>query len=167
MRELRNILGAFDQLVAAGDGAVLASVVAVNGSTYRRPGARTLILPDETTIGLVSGGCLEGDLTLRAREVRADGRPRLAHYDSTQESDIVWGLGLGCAGMVDVLLERVDSRHPGPLEWLRECLAARQPGVIVSALGPEGASAPPRIERLGSSEKGRADTGYLATDISS
>jgi xanthine dehydrogenase accessory factor len=135
VREIRNILSAFDRLVAAGEAAVLASVVAVSGSTYRRPGARTLILRDETTIGLVSGGCLEGDLILRAREVREDGRPRIAHYDSTEQSDIVWGLGLGCAGMVEVLLERVDEENPGPLELLRDCLRNRQPGVIATALG--------------------------------
>lgn len=141
MREIRNILSAYDRLVADGECAVLASVVAVDGSTYRRPGARSLILPDETSVGLVSGGCLEGDLILRAREVQGDGAPRLAHYDSSAESDIVWGLGLGCAGSVEVLLERVDAQSPGPLARLRECLGARSAGVIATPLGPLGTNA--------------------------
>ena len=137
MKELRDILAAYDRLSAAGASGVLASVVAVEGSTYRRPGARTLILPDETAIGLVSGGCLEGDLLERARAVRASGRATLVHYDFRGEDDLIWGLGLGCAGAVDVLLERVDAARPGPLAWLGAWLRERRRGAIATLLdGP-------------------------------
>ena len=138
MRELRDILDAFDRLSEAGESAVLASVVGTTGSTYRRPGARTLILPDERTIGLVSGGCLEGDLLLRSRRVRASGTPELVEYDATREDDVLLGLGLGCGGVVRVWLERVDACAPGPLAFLRSCFEERLAGALALELtGPQ------------------------------
>lgn len=136
MRELRDILAAFYAL-RAGDTAVLASVVHAAGSTYRRPGARLLVLPGDETIGLISGGCLEGDLLEHAERVRRSDSPLLVHYDATTEDDIVWGLGLGCAGIVDVLLERVSRDQPGPLAWLAAWLDARETGAIATALDSE------------------------------
>jgi xanthine dehydrogenase accessory factor len=135
MRELGDILAAFESL-APGDAGVLASVVHASGSTYRRIGARLLVLPDDALIGLISGGCLEGDLLARASEVHAEGSPRLVHYDATAEDDIVWGLGLGCAGVVDVLLEPVAPDRPGPLAWLAAWRRARGTGVLATALAP-------------------------------
>ena len=81
----------------------------VEGSSYRGVGARALALPDGSTVGLISGGCLEGDLLERAGEVLADGRPRTVRYDSTSPEDALLGLGLGCNGVVEVLLERVTA----------------------------------------------------------
>jgi xanthine/CO dehydrogenase XdhC/CoxF family maturation factor len=135
VRELREILRHWRQL--GDEVAVLASVVHAEGSTYRRPGARVLVLPDERTVGLLSGGCLEGDLLLRAREVRAKDEPTIVRYDGTAD-DLVWGLGLGCAGIVDVLLEPVDARRPGPLAWLEGCLDARRSGVLATVLESSG-----------------------------
>lgn len=135
MRELGDILAAFESL-APGDVGVLASVVFVSGSTYRRVGARLLVLPDDEWIGLISGGCLEADLLVHAGAVREDGKPRLVHYDGTADDDIVWGLGLGCAGVVDVLLEPVASDRPGPLAWLAAWRRERGTGVLATALAP-------------------------------
>lgn len=135
MRELGDILTAFESM-APSDVGVLASVVSVAGSTYRRIGARLLVLPDDALLGLISGGCLEGDLLARAREVREDGAPRLIHYDATAEDDIVWGLGLGCAGVVDVLMEPVAPGRPGPLAWLAAWRRERETGVLATALAP-------------------------------
>jgi xanthine/CO dehydrogenase XdhC/CoxF family maturation factor len=133
MRELRDILAALESM-APGAVGVLASVVHVAGSTYRRIGARMLVLPDDRLIGLLSGGCLESDLLLRARAVRAEGAPRLVHYDATADDDIVWGLGLGCAGVVDVLLEPVSPVRPGPLAWLAAWSDARATGLLATSL---------------------------------
>lgn len=138
MRELRDILRHWHGLADAGGVGVLASVVHAEGSTYRRPGARVLVLPDERSIGLLSGGCLEGDLLLRARGVRESRQPALVRYDGTAD-DLVWGLGLGCAGIVDVLLEPVDAERPGPLAWLEKRLGSRRPGVLATVLeSPRG-----------------------------
>ena len=135
MRELGDILAAFERMAPV-DVGVLASVVHASGSTYRRLGARLLVLPDDAMIGLISGGCLEGELLARAGEVREDGAPRLVHYDATAEDDVVWGLGLGCAGRVDVLLEPVAPGRPGPLAWIAAWRRERGAGVLATALGP-------------------------------
>lgn len=108
MDELRSIL----ERLGAGAGqpaCALATLVYVEGSSYRGVGARALALPDGNTVGLISGGCLEGDLLERAGEVLADGRPRTVRYDSTAPEDALLGLGLGCNGVVEVLLERVTA----------------------------------------------------------
>ena len=135
MRELGDILAAFERM-APGESGVLASVVHTAGSTYRRAGARVLVLPKGELIGLISGGCLEGDLLARAEEVRDAGVPRLIRYDASAEDDIVWGLGLGCAGVIDVLLEPVAPGRPGPLAWLAAWRNARGTGVLATALDP-------------------------------
>ncbi|MEM7412849.1 MAG: XdhC family protein, partial [Myxococcota bacterium] len=126
----------FDAL-APDEAAVLGTLVHTEGSTYRRPGARMLVLPDDTWVGLVGGGCLEGDLLERARAVRATGTPQLAVYDATREEDLVWGMGLGCAGRVEVLLERVTPSEPGVLGWLSAWRMRREVGVLASALTQE------------------------------
>jgi xanthine/CO dehydrogenase XdhC/CoxF family maturation factor len=136
MRELRDILAAMEGLEEL-EGAVLASVVHTEGSTYRRPGARLLVLPDDTMIGLISGGCLEGDLLAHAAEVRSTGRPRLVRYDATRDDDVLWGLGLGCAGIVDVLLEPITNERRGPLGWLGAWRAACARGAIATSLDEE------------------------------
>lgn len=137
MRELRDILAAYEALCERDEAGVLAHVVRTSGSTYRRPGARMLVRPDGSAVGLVGGGCLEGDLVERAREVRARGTPVLVRYEADREEDLLWGLGLGCGGTAWLLLERVDRQRPGPLGWLREWLDAGEPGAIATKL--EGA----------------------------
>ena len=113
MDELHSII---ERLAAGapGQACALATLVHVDGSSYRGVGARALALPDGDTIGLISGGCLEGDLLERAGEVLADGRPRTVRYDSTAPEDALLGLGLGCNGIVDVLLERVRAADAAP-----------------------------------------------------
>ena len=86
--------------------------VAVRGSSYRRPGARALLVPQGAKVGSISGGCLEEDITLRLQSVLADGIPQLVTYDTTDENDLVWGVGLGCEGVVQVLVERIPATRP-------------------------------------------------------
>src|SRR5579863_6632218 len=84
---------------------VLATVVATAGSTYRKPGARMLIMADGSYMGLLSGGCLEADLKLHAQEVLDSGVPRAIEYDMRGPDDILFGIGAGCEGAMRVLLE--------------------------------------------------------------
>ncbi len=107
--------------------AVLATLVAVEGSSYRRPGARLLLLPDGSHLGSISGGCLEEDLKEHARRVLQTGRAETIVYDTTTENDLVWGVGLGCQGVVRVFLEPVSAAAPGWVLALRTNLAARRP----------------------------------------
>jgi xanthine/CO dehydrogenase XdhC/CoxF family maturation factor len=84
---------------------VLATVVATAGSTYRKPGARMLIMADGSYLGLLSGGCLEADLAIHARAVLESGIPRAVEYDMRGPDDILFGIGAGCEGAMRVLLE--------------------------------------------------------------
>jgi xanthine dehydrogenase accessory factor len=88
---------------------VLVTVVRVTGSSYGGVGTRMVIRPDGSTIGIVSGGCLEADLAEHARQVHASGRPKVVTYDTRADDDAAWGLGLGCNGLIDVLLEPLEG----------------------------------------------------------
>ena len=87
---------------------VLATVVATRGSTYRKAGAQMLIGVDGRYAGIVSGGCLEGDLAAHAAAVLETGIPKLVRYDNGGDDDLLWGLGAGCEGGMDVWLVRLD-----------------------------------------------------------
>jgi xanthine dehydrogenase accessory factor len=91
---------------------VLATVVATAGSTYRKPGARMLLMADGSYIGLLSGGCLESDLQIHAREVLQSGAARAVEYDTRGPDDILFGVGAGCEGTMRVLLEPAGPMSP-------------------------------------------------------
>ena len=113
MKELPAIVAT---LVAAdAPPSVLATLVTVEGSSYRRPGARLLLTANGMRLGSISGGCLEEDVLVRARRVLETGRPESVVYDTTSENDLVWGVGLGCHGVVRVLLEKIVP----PAGWIR------------------------------------------------
>ena len=117
------------QTAPAGCVLAMATVVNVRGSAYRRPGARMLVLPNGKTAGMISGGCLESDVKERARVVMTTGEPTLVTYDSTAPEDIIFGLGLGCNGIVQVLIEPLCAGEPtGLLAFLAACVARRQMG---------------------------------------
>jgi xanthine dehydrogenase accessory factor len=123
MKELQAIIGA---LLAPGAGdSVLATLATVEGSSYRRPGARLLMTADGTRLGSISGGCLEEDVCARARSVFATGRAETVVYDTTSENDLVWGVGLGCHGLVRVVLEKLPPR-PAWAVVLADNFAARR-----------------------------------------
>ncbi|MFK8014412.1 MAG: XdhC family protein [Gammaproteobacteria bacterium] len=84
---------------------VLATVIGTQGSSYRKSGAMMLITQAEGSIGLVSGGCLESDLREHAKVVFGDGRTRFVRYDLSTDDAALWGLGLGCGGAIDIMLE--------------------------------------------------------------
>lgn len=103
MTELEKIAAALGP--AGGGVAVLATLLQVDGSAYRGPGARMVVRPDGTGVGAISGGCLEKDIIAHAESVRATGAPKLVHYDLTRDDDAPWGLNMGCNARLDVLLE--------------------------------------------------------------
>ncbi|HET7537372.1 MAG TPA: XdhC/CoxI family protein [Candidatus Didemnitutus sp.] len=124
MREIPAILAAL--AAAPGEPAALATLVHVEGSSYRRPGARLLLLANGTRLGSISGGCLEDDVVLRAQRVLASGQPEVAIYDTTEENDLVWGVGLGCRGVVHIFIEPLPVARPAWIGELRQNLQARR-----------------------------------------
>jgi len=138
-KETAEILSRLAELRAAGRRAALATVVRIVGSAYRRPGAKFLIEETGDTLGSVSGGCLEADVREVAKGVLATGIPSLRHYSTGADEDIVWGLGLGCNGLVDVFVQPATE---GPLAdlagRLRELLAGDSPFGIATVVEGEG-----------------------------
>jgi xanthine/CO dehydrogenase XdhC/CoxF family maturation factor len=133
MRGLIPIVEACEAAVTSGRRGVLATVVRVAGSAYRRPGARMFLVEGGSPVGLVSGGCLEEDLAERAAGVLDTGQPRTVVYDMRSPDDIVWGLGLGCNGEVRVLLERIEPPElPAYLRLVRECERRRETAVVAT-----------------------------------
>lgn len=90
---------------------VLVTVTETVGSTYSKPGHRILIAADGQYHGLVSGGCLEGDLVEHARRIFVDGQPRTVRYALSGDHDDVWGFGVGCDGSTTLLLQRLDAAN--------------------------------------------------------
>ena len=112
---------------------VLATVVSTAGSTYRKPGARMLIMADGSYLGLLSGGCLEADLKLHAEQVMDSGKPRAVEYDMRGPDDILFGIGAGCEGAMRVLLEPSGAltMAGAALEESGRNAAAGQPALLI------------------------------------
>jgi xanthine dehydrogenase accessory factor len=110
MKELQEILKKIKEF-APGEKAILATVVDVVGSGYRRPGARMLIDAEGYAVGTVSGGCLEADVLERAKGILMTNRSRVITYDTTKDENSVFGLGMGCRGIVRILLEPVEKEN--------------------------------------------------------
>ena len=112
MHEIERIIEAAKRMKRG----IVATIVSTSGSTYRRAGARCVISEDGEAVGTISGGCLEKDLAARCSEWLGDMQPRMITYDSTREDDIVFGLGLGCRGVIEVRIEPFDEQHPADIE---------------------------------------------------
>src|SRR3954462_2259440 len=131
MKELRDIVKAFDAATKAGKRTALATVVHVEGSSYRRPGARMLVTDDGVLTGAISGGCLEGDALRKALLVMQQQKPMLATYDTTDEDDAKLGIQLGCNGIVHILIEPINTADKNnPVELLKVITGKRRNAVI-------------------------------------
>lgn len=162
MKDLVEIIHVFETRSADSSPCALATVVRVEGSAYRRPGARMLIAQDGDTWGGVSGGCLERDVASRARGVIATGRPVLCRYDTTDDEAIGGdpsiataddvsdpsaagalapqrgGAATGCWGVVEVFIQPVSRRNPGPLATIARVLRSRLTTQIATIIGASG-----------------------------
>lgn len=90
---------------------VLATIIETKGSAYRKAGARMMINSFGKGFGLLSGGCLESDLMQQARKCWENDQNHIVTYDMQDESDIAWQLGIGCGGMVRVLLQPINTNN--------------------------------------------------------
>ena len=137
MNELKALLQAFHAVRASGERCALATIVRVEGSAYRRPGARMLICESGGTTGIISGGCLDGDVRERAARAMATGRPVLVRYDTTSDDETVWGLGLGCNGVVDVLIEPATPATEDLMRFLDESAQSRRRSALATVIRPD------------------------------
>jgi xanthine dehydrogenase accessory factor len=133
MKELEDIVKAFDIAQQQGKQTALATVVQVEGSSYRKAGARMLVTEDGELTGAISGGCLEGDALRKARLAMAQQQPMLVTYDTTDDDDAKLGVGLGCNGIIHILIEPIFTDRPNhPINLFKKFLSKRQNAVVIT-----------------------------------
>ena len=138
MKEIREIIKTYDAAKNAGKKSALAAVVHLNGSSYRRPGARMLVTDEGELTGAISGGCLEGDALRKAMMVLSQQKSKLVTYDTSDEDDATIGIQLGCAGVIQVLFEPINENDVNnPIQLLSKAMALRQKAVLVTLFSLE------------------------------
>ncbi|PTX41463.1 hypothetical protein C8P64_3263 [Christiangramia gaetbulicola] len=132
MRELDTIINQYELLKNEGTQSVLATVVHVEGSSYRRAGARMLVDEFGNITGAISGGCLEGDALRKALHALHQEKNKLITYDTSDEDDAIIGAQLGCNGIIQVLFEPLDYQDTlNPCELLKKVIAQKDALAIV------------------------------------
>lgn len=133
MKELKDIVRAYEEAESAGKQTALATVVHLEGSAYRRPGARMLVTEDGKLTGAISGGCLEGDALRKAQLVMLQKKPMLVKYDTTDDDDAKLGVGLGCNGIITILIEPLNTEDPAnPVNLIKKLFYKRQAAALVT-----------------------------------
>lgn len=131
MKEITSIIKAYTQALQDKKRTALATVVHVEGSSYRRPGARMLVTEDGQMTGAISGGCLEGDALRKAIMAITQGKNKLVTYDTSDESDVNLGAQIGCNGIVHILFEPIDPENEhNPIALLQKINVQRQDAVL-------------------------------------
>jgi len=131
MKEISDILVAYQKAKKENKKTALATVVKVEGSSYRRAGARMLITEDGQLTGAISGGCLEGDALRKALSAIHQQENKLITYDTTDEEDAKFGIQLGCNGIVYILFEPIkDDIEVNPITILSELESKRECAVL-------------------------------------
>jgi xanthine dehydrogenase accessory factor len=139
VKEFKTILAEFRKLDLSQRKAAIATVVKVRGSSYRSPGARMLITDDGKWVGSISGGCLEGDALRKARQVMTDKKPLTVTYDTSEKSNQNLGIGLGCNGVIDVLIEPLEESGKELIGWFERIVMS--PSAVAMATVFAGNSA--------------------------
>lgn len=138
MTEIGNIIASYEKANAAGKKTALATVVKVEGSSYRQAGARMLVTEDGILTGAISGGCLEGDALRKALLAINQKQNKLITYDTSDESILEFSVQLGCNGIVHILFEYIDAADPNnPLEILKKVEENRTESVVLTLFSLE------------------------------
>lgn len=151
--DANRVLQFFEEHRQAGEPLVLATVIETRGSTYSKTGEHMLIDAEGRFRGMLSGGCLEGDLAMRARVVIESGQPQTVTYNLADGDEEVWGLGIGCDGEMEILLLKLDESYE-PFKSIADILYGEDPGIVTLDVG-EGdslellVSPPPSVLILG------------------
>lgn len=139
MKEINDIIRAYQKAEQSNLRSALATVVKVEGSSYRRAGARMLITEDGLLTGAISGGCLEGDALKKALSAIHQQKNKLITYDTTDDDDAKFGVQLGCNGIVHILFEPIQSnQETNPITILKTLLVERKNAVITTLFSLEG-----------------------------
>ena len=132
-KEIIDIVNTFKEAQLQGRKTALATVVHVEGSSYRRPGARMLVEDNGKMTGAISGGCLEGDALRKALQAINQRQNKLVTYNTLDNDDVEFGVQLGCNGIVHILFEPIDAaKDNNPIAILEKCLMQRKDAVLVT-----------------------------------
>jgi xanthine/CO dehydrogenase XdhC/CoxF family maturation factor len=142
MKEIIDIIDAYTIASIQGKKTALATVVMVEGSAYRKAGARMLITEDGQLTGAISGGCLEGDALRKARMVILQQEALLVTYDTMDDDDAKFGVGLGCNGIIHILIEPINDSSKNPIDLLKTIVATRGYSVLVTMFSIEDRKSP-------------------------
>lgn len=135
MKSYEEIASLIYQIQETQEPAALATLVSIQGSSYRRLGARMIVTQSGKTAGGVSAGCLESDVAMQAQKVIQTGKPLVVTYDS-QADDPVTGFAMGCGGTMQILIEPLQ---PHIARWLVSAAAKRpEPVTAVSVYNAAG-----------------------------
>jgi xanthine dehydrogenase accessory factor len=160
MKELEKIVAEAERARTSEKTIALATVVGIEGSAYRLPGARMLIADGKWVAGSISGGCLEDDVVIRAGEAINTNAALVATYDTTSDDDIVFGVGLGCKGIVTILIEPIRPAGQGLdfVGFAKACLEGRATGVAATVVQVRGeVNAKPGCRMLSHAGAGTTD----------
>ena len=178
----KNLLKSFDEWRKQNQGLVLASVFETAGSTYSKTGARMLINSNGDFQGMLSGGCLEGDLAERAREVLTSGTAQMVTYDLGLNDEELWGLGIGCDGLMKIFLQPLlAEKNYAPFVAIARAYEGDHPEVAATVLASDQVDVEPgatlvtaddKVERFGLTDDAAKDLlgeakAALADNISS
>ncbi len=134
MKEIKKIIRHYKG-VDANIECALATVVFVEGSSYRRVGARMLVMSNGQWEGGISGGCLEGDALRNAQKVIHSRKSKVVTYDTREDAQSQIGVGLGCNGLIDVLITPIDKQADrNPMHVLEECVDQRAEHIIITLI---------------------------------
>ena len=154
---IQRIIETYEKWRHEGRVLVQATVYDTEGSTYSKTGHRILIADNGDYQGLISGGCLEGDLAEHAKRVIATGRAETITYDMRDEADELWGLGIGCNGLIRVLLQRLTPVEDyEPFETLARHMTATNEAVCATVIESDTAALPPGATLFDSVESSKS-----------
>ena len=133
MKEIKSILKSFNHSGAFSEKSAIAQVVRVEESSYRREGARMLVFESGTFEGGISGGCLEGDALKRSQIAILKKEPSVVTYDTSKDDEKQIGVGLGCNGIIDVLISPIVPEN-NTITLLEKCVSSRKSHIIITVI---------------------------------
>lgn len=135
MKEIEKIIERYDKATLNGEKLALGTVVKVEGSAYRRIGARLLVSETGHWTGGISGGCLEGDALKRAKIAILKDESSIVVYDTMEDDEHQIGVGLGCNGRIEVLFTPIKTDdNDNQIEFLKQIINKRQPTILLQIL---------------------------------
>ncbi len=131
MKEIKLFVGQLSIYIQSGVKFAIATVIHVDGSAYRRPGARMLINENGDWHGGISGGCLEGDMLKKAQMSIFSNQNKLVKYDTREDDPFELGIGLGCNGLIEILISPDLEYAKYLLEIFNSHIQSSEPSILV------------------------------------